>query len=355
MADNNIGADEISLKELILLVKKYFFEVLRYWWLVLLFVGLFVGLMVYQESKVPITYTSSMTFMLNEESPNPIGAVTGVLSSFGFGGGGGSSTDKMLQIMKSRKIIKAVLLKKTILDGKEDYFANHILRVDEDLNIYRDEEETELFFFEKDSFTRFDALENGAILKLHSYLVGSEDSEGIYSVSVDELSNIFKMNLTSLSESLSIEFLLALYEEIDEYYVSQAIEKSYKTYSIIENKMDSIAGLLAGKEYALAQEMDQGRRLVLTTSKLESLRLEKDIKILLAQYGEVVKNKELSEFSLLSLTPILQPLDAPLYPIEPEEPSMLMAIIIGGFIGGFLSVCLILARRIYLDIMAEDN
>ncbi len=347
--------DEISLKELILLIQRYIKEILKYWWLVLIFVGLFVGLMIYKHSLHVARYSNSLTFMLNEESSSPIGAFAGLLGSVGLGGGGSSNLTKMLKLIKSRSIMKKVLMKKVVIDGKDDYFANHFIRIEEDLELYTDEEETILFQFTKDTFDRFDIMENYGLLSVYSYIIGSEDKEGIFDVSADEMSGIFYMEIVTMDDELTNEFLIALFNELDVYYVEKTIEKNQKTYDIIKGKADSLSSAIAGKEYALAQEMDQGKNLILKTSKLTKMRLEKDINILLAQFGEVVKNKELAEFSLLSLTPVIQLVDGPVYPVKGSDPSIVRAIIIGGVLGGFFSCGLILLRRIYRDIMELDN
>ncbi len=353
MPEHNIETDEISLKELILLIKKYISEVFKFWWLVIIVAGIFVGLMVFKELGEPTTYTSSLSFMLNEESANPLGAVSGLLGNFGLGGGSASNIEKMIKLMKSRNVIKNVLLKKAVIDGKEDYFANHILKTEE-IEIFIDEEETELFYFKTDSFSRFDTLENTALLTLYGYLVGTEDNVGILNVSVDELSGFFYMDIKTLNEKVAVEFIIKYFEEIDQYYVTKAIESNYKTYSILKTKADSLRALASSKAYELAQEADQGRAQYLIVSSVKAKELSAELEFIQMQLGEILKNKELSEFTLLSLTPTLQIVDAPIYPIEPEEPSLIKAIVIGGFIGGFLSVCFILARRIYKDVMEDE-
>ncbi len=354
MSDQQLSEnDEISLKELILLIQAYIKELFKYWWIIVIFVILFVSLMVYRTLNKDISYTSSMTFMMNDEKSSTMGIAGGLLNSFGFGGGE-NNLDKLVKLLRSRSIIKKALFNKIIIDGEEDFIANHVMRV-ENIEIFEDEEQTQRFFFKNSNFDRFDRLSNEALLTLHAFIAGTKNNKGILSNSIDETSGIISLELTSLSETLAVEFLIILFNVIDEYYVEKTIEKNQRTYSIIENKVDSINGLVYNKEYRLAELIDSRRKLIKTTTKLDQLRLEKDLKILIEQQIEATKLKEQAEFSLLNTTPIIQKVDFPIYPIFPNSPSLLKAIIIGGFIGGFLSVVFIVIRKIYRDAMASDE
>ncbi len=145
--------DEISLKELILLVRGYFFEILKYWWIILIVsasFGLIYGLSAFFKNT---TYKSSLTFMLNDGSGGSMGGVANLLGSFGFGGGGENNKDKMIELMKSRFIIKKVLSQEEIIGGTKDYFGNHLMRIQE-IEVFQDEEKTIPFLFKDFDFKK---------------------------------------------------------------------------------------------------------------------------------------------------------------------------------------------------------
>ncbi len=199
-------------------------------------------------------------------------------------------------------------------------------------------------------------MENIALLKCYSAIVaGGKSNDPLLSVSYDEFSGIFKMDMNSNSEEFSLEFLLLLFNTINEYYTSTSVEKNQKTYGLIASKTDSLSNLVASKEYQLARAIDSKQNIVLAMSKLEEMRLTKDIEILYKQLGEAVKNREMAEFSLLNNTPFIQEIDLPIYPLQKKKPSLMKNLIIGGFLGLFLSVLFIVGRKILKDAMAEEN
>ena len=72
---NYLEEDEITLKELILKVKEFFQEVLKNWLLVVLITLPFVLYFFYQAYKMPITYTSELTFMMNDDEGGGLGGL----------------------------------------------------------------------------------------------------------------------------------------------------------------------------------------------------------------------------------------------------------------------------------------
>jgi len=70
-------------------------------------------------------------------------------------------------------------------------------------------------------------------------------------------------------------------------------------------------------------------------------------------YAEVLKNTEVADFSLKNKLPFIQLIDAPLSPIQPTQISLLRKLLIGIFIGGIAGAAIVIARRIWLDIMTE--
>ncbi len=351
--DHNNENDEISLKELILLAQTYIKELFKYWWIITICGFLFAGIMLINEMMKPITYTSSLTFMMQDEGGGAnLGGVASLLGSFGFGGGE-NNADKMMKLIKSRTIIQQALFAKTNTNGRNDYFANHLMEAEE-IEVFTDEEETDRFYFKRGSFKKTDTLENSVLMGLHGYLVGSPDVAGTLALEYDETSGIITMYLTSKSEHIGVEFLRVLFDIVDEYYVRLAIEKNARTLSILESKADSLSSAITSAEFRAANFEDTGRLLQLRVSQLEGLRAQKDIKIGIEQYAEVLKNKEIAEFSLNNITPVIQALDLPIYPIFPNTGNLPKAIVIGGFIGGFLSVLFVIARKVYLDTMKNE-
>ena len=81
-------------------------------------------------------YKSELTFVVEDEKAgHSLGAITGVASQFGFDLGGGSSTtfskQNIMELLKSRGVVKATLLEEGIINGKKDLLVEHYITIKE--------------------------------------------------------------------------------------------------------------------------------------------------------------------------------------------------------------------------------
>ena len=351
-----IEDDEITLKELIQKLQEFWREVWKHWLLIGLIILPIVAFMLFRAFTTPVTYPANLTFMVNEDEGNSIGAMAGILGSFGLGGGAGGkyNLDKILELSRSRKIVQMALFEKAKVDGVEDYFANHIIRVYK-LHKEWEDDTTGLvnFLFTHDSLSLFTNPENKALQILHKKIIGDPDSRcaQLLSSSISEETGIMTMAMTTESEDLSIQFLDTLYSKLSHFYVEKSIEKQQHTYDVMKSKTDSLHRALSSTQYQLLKFQDTNRGLSLRQFEAKKVRLQTEAQVLAVAYGEALKNLELADFSLKNATPFVQVIDQPIPPIKPKRESKLKALIIGCFLGGFLGVAFVLGRKIIRDAM----
>jgi hypothetical protein len=355
---NYLEEDEITLKELILKIKEFFQEVLKNWMLAVLITVPFVLYFFYQAYQTPITYTSELTFMMNDDEGGGLGALGGLAASFGFGGGGGTefNLEKMLSLLKSRNIIQQGLFEKTEMEGKVDFFANHLIR---EYNFHKKWEESETlkgFTFKNDKVEEFSRPEYKALKSVYAKVIGSAKTPGILSSNINEDTGIMTLNIESTDEDLSIQLLNSLFKKLSAFYIDKTIEKQKQTYEITKNKADSLLGVMNYVQSRLLKIKDTQRNTILNQYRSEEFKLERDYQISLIAYGEAIKNKEIADFSLKSKTPFIQSIDLPIPPLEPNKTliTYIKQIIIGGILGVFLAIAFIIGRKIYRDTM-ESN
>jgi uncharacterized protein involved in exopolysaccharide biosynthesis len=70
-------------------------------------------------------------------------------------------------------------------------------------------------------------------------------------------------------------------------------------------------------------------------------------------FGEVVKNLELAKFTLSQETPVIQIVDKSYLPLKKEQESKLKGLLLGGFLGAFITIVVLLAKRWWASIMAS--
>lgn len=357
----SLEEDVITLKDLILKLQEFYREVWQHWKLIVIIAIPIVLFMVYRSISEPPIYSAKLTFMVNEdEGGGGISGLSSILGSFGFGGrsGGKYNLERILELSLSQNIIQQAIFEKVNIDGEEDYLANHIVKVYNFHDRWKDNEnypELATFLFTQDSVPLFGTVERIVLKSVYGKIVGSAKVVGIFTRSVSEDSGIMSMKVSSENEMLSIELVKAIFDKLSKFYVNKTTERNATTYKVVKHKADSILNLLVAAEARLARFKDQNRGLYLMEAQLEQQQLERKVTQYSIMYGEALKNQETSDFVLKNQTPFVQEIDVPFAPIQPVKGSLLMALIKGGFLGGFLAVGFIVFRKIIRDAMEEEE
>lgn len=349
--------DEITLKELILKLQEFYRELIKNWKLVIFITIPFIAFFLYRAFTTPPSYAADLTFMVNEDEGGGAGGAMAILSQFGLGGGGGSgkhNLQKIMELSKTRKLIQLSLFDKTVINGKTDYLANHIIDI---YNLHEDWEESESglkdFKYTQDSFPGFNLVENSVLKVIQRVVNGSKKEKGIYTTSINEETGIMTLSANSLSQQLSLDWLDLTYAHLSQYYIDKTIEKQKATFELVKEKVDSIKIALNNTELRLARFKDANRGLYTNTASLEESRLIRDLQVLTIIYGESVKNLEIADFTLKNKTPFIQLIDAPISPLYPSTESKIKAMILGGLLGVFIAFGFLIGRKIIRDALSD--
>ena len=349
--------NDITLRDYILMGKSYVHEILRYWYIPVLFALLGAAYKLYKYATFIPDYPARITFIVDEDEAGGSAGIAGILGQFGLGGMRPTryNLEKILELSKSRRVVQHTLFSKITIDGDEDYIANHILRIyDIRLSDENGNPADGPYVFTHDSLPAFNREENKMLLAVYNLTTstGEEKSNRLLSADYSEDTNIMSLTASTRDETLSIELARRMFESLSDYYIQKAIEKSQKTFTIVSTKRDSVLGELRAAEYALANFRDTHRGLLMRTDQITELRLQREVAALSAMYAEVLKNTEIADFSLRNKTPFIQTIDTPIAPLRPTSVSLLRSLAVGLLIGGFIGSLLILMRRVYLDVMS---
>lgn len=355
--ETNRREEEISLKELILKVKEYINEAFRKIFWIILFVIPVLAYFLYQHYTTPTTYSDKLTFMVNSDDGNSVSSIGSILGQFGFGGGGvkRQNIDKILELSRTRKIVGKVMMDSVEIEGKKDLLANHIIEIYEmDEKWAEKDPELKDFRFKNSDIEAFNLREADIFKRVYGKVVGNpkEEIAGLLSSGYSEETGIMRLNAATLKDELTLHLLNTSFEKLSEFYVDNTIEKQKSTYDLVRIKKDSIFDMLQAKEYALANFKQTNQNLIDARAKITELRLNREVFVLTQMYGEAVKNTEISEFTLKNTLPFVQVIDKPFLPIRGESSSLLLSIIKGGLIGGFLGLFFVLGRKFLRDAMA---
>ena len=356
--------DDITLKDVILIIKDFFRELLlrkKFLFVIAFLFAIYFG---YKAFISKPTYTATLTFMVNRNDGGGIGSVGAILGRFGFGSKADGNKDKIIQLNKSRRIIEKAVFKKVKIHGNEDYLANHIINYLDSLNRwayipwykrpFSKPGALKGFHFASDNIAMFNDTANNALKNIYFFLAGSKESgPGIMTNGYDEDSGILHISVTTHDPVLSIEITNSVFDNLSEFYIQKSVEKQKATYDIVKMKTDSILNLLKKKEVELAAFEDRSHGLFSSKSKLKELRLKRDVQKLSLMYGESIKNLEIADFAVKNKTPFVQPIDRPLYPLTAEKRSTIKSFIIGAVLGLFLGMIFVILRKIYRDAMSQ--
>ena len=348
----NSNADEITLKELILVIQSYFSELIKNWKIILLICLPFAAYFFFKSYTEPITYGANLTFMLNEEQSGGMGQMGSLLGQFGIraGRGGKLNLEKITDLSKSRNIVSRALFSISDFGGEKQFLANHLIDEYSYHNSWLDSE-FEGFYFKHKNLDSFDLIENSVLKSLHGLIVGSESQDGLFSSNINEDTGIITLSTTTSSESLSIELVNHIYDNLSEFYRNKSIERQQKAYNIAKSKVDSLQKELAGSEASLAAFKDRSGGLIFERDKAREGSLQRKVSILSLAVGEAMRTLEMSDFSLRNETPFVQVIDRPIPPLSGSSSSLPRALIMGGLLGCFIGGGLVIARRVYRDTM----
>jgi len=346
--------DEISLKELIDKAKEWLNYLLSQWKIIVLagIIGAALGV-TYSFIKKPI-YTATLSFALEDEkSGGGLGGALGLASSFGFdlGGGGGSifTGSNLNELFKSRSMVEQTLLTPVVHNGKSVSLAE----------MYIQENEWRENWEKKPQFATIQFLPESKrknFTRAHDSIMGvmyDNISKTGFSVGQkDKKIAIITIDVNSTSELFAKYFTEALVKNVSDFYVDTKSKKARMNMAILQKQTDSVRGALNRAITGVAVANDNTFMLnpALNVRRAPSARRQVDVQANTAILTELVKQTELAKVTLRKETPLIQIIDQPILPLKKEKFSNAKGIVLGGILAGFLTVLVLLIRRIFKQI-----
>jgi hypothetical protein len=349
--------DEITLKELILKIREFWQELWRRKLLIVLLSLIVAGLFFGKGMLDKTTYSAGLSFMVAENGSSEQGrALTPYGMDFGSVG-----NNKITELARSGRIIHAILLDKVAIGNKYDFIGNHIIdsyglqsKWNEE-PIIPEYEHLHLkdFYFTEDSVETFSQREYSALNTVHELLSGNNllDEKGVMTISYNDDTDIFRLNVEVLNEQLSMRLIVAIFNELREFYIEETIGRPQRTFELLRSQSDSLAIVLKRAESNLAGASDY-RGFTSSLSGLRRTELQRELVLIEQEYGEVLRNKKSMEVLLSNEMPEFQIIDQTFIPVK-NQSSKLKSLILGGILGFFLSGIYVLGAKIVRDAMAE--
>ena len=335
--------DEISLKELIQKMKELFqyFWIFRFW---IVLVGLTGGGLgfAYAHFFKEVQYTSKLTFAIEEKGGGG-GSLLGLASQFGvdLGGGGGGlfTSDNLLLLLKSNRIIQGALLK-PVPDLEEGNLLNLYMSLH-----YKDAlTENKISFIPSDLPRLEFSREQDSIVAF----IAENLSKEIEIVKRDKKASLIDITIVDPSENFAFLFSQFLIQEATDLYIELKVGKMRRSVKVLQSRVDSVQRVMDGTMLSAAVSLDQSLGIISMAPRVSTTKKQMEAQMLGTMFAELTKNLELTKFTLEREEPVIQIVDAPMMPLLKEGKGRVKFAVIGGFLAGFLLLGFLFGKR-FLD------
>jgi hypothetical protein len=337
-----VSADEITLPDIWIKLEKWsnFLWSRKVWIIGISFLFSLGGYFIikFKEPK----YAATLTFALEQESTSS--GLLALASQFGMSlgsDGGGLSGENLLALMKSRRIIEEVLLSPVLVNGDTTRLINQYVRTCPELKESWDslgiQPITCLSCYNKQQDSAMGAI-------IHEI---TEETLGVSKI--DEQQSFVTVSYNGHDEIFAGRFVELLTQKAIEFYIHSKMANSHANIAKLEKRVDSVSAELQAAMFGYASAQDQNTFTVQSAAKVPSLQKQIKVTMLTTLYGELVKNLELSKTIAAREEPIITIIDRPHYPLRVHV-SKLKSAVLGGVIGGFLTVLFFVGQVFFNDL-----
>lgn len=343
------GRDEISLKEIFIIIKEWVAYLFSKWLIILIF-GISGGILgiLYASFSKP-EYNASLTFILANNSQSSSG-IMGLASQFGIDLSNGTNDaftgNNIIALMKSRRMVQQALLKKP--EGSSQSLLN-IYCVDQNLSkAWKKDKRLEHVLPFPDSVAQMTNIQDSLFREVYDNIQKKNLDVSI----PDRNQSIYKVTCTSGNEMFSFYLIKYVVDVTSSFYIDTKTSLASNNLGMLQHEADSLRSLLGNTITAAAAQTDATFNLnpAYQVQRSNAQQSQVSAGALAQAYGQVLQNLELAKITLQKETPLYQIVDEPLLPLIMLKPSRTISAIVGGMIAGFLICGFLIIRRIYANL-----
>ena len=352
---NNIEPDEITITGIIVKIKSVIRYIKNKWIILLWFslAGILIGV-IYSFFERP-NYKAISTFVLEETGKGSglgLGQYSGLASLAGIDIGGGSEKglfqgDNILELYKSRLMIKKTLLSPVEINGKKQLLIDRYIQTKNLREKWMEKNLSANINFDNDP-KKFSRTQDSLIKDIIKYI-----NKNVLTITKpDKKLSIINVEIKSKDEVFAQLFNQTLVQTVNNFYVQTKTKKTAQSVQVLQHQADSVRSILNNSIGGVAASTDATpnpnptRRSLLVPYQRKQI----DVQANSAIYSEIVKNLELSKISLRQETPLIQLIDEPTLPLDDDKVGKLLSPVIGVILGFFLGLIYIVFSRFYIFI-----
>ena len=335
---------EISLTDLIKQIQNWFRYLLSQW-IIIVVMGILGGALgIYYAWSEPITYTAKMNFVV-EEAKSGGGGLAALAGQFGFDVSGGSSNlvsgENIIGLLTSKKMVTSALVSAYEKDSTQS-LADRYAIVNELKKTWEETYKTAVSFppNKTDGYSR---LQDSLLQVIENGIITNE----LKVIRKDKKMSFIEVSTTMKEEELAALFTKHVVHAAVDFYIETKTRRSRANVERLQNRVDSIGGLLNIQTYATASVQSQSLDInpAFGSAAVGREISARDKTMLATIYAEVVKNLEIQKATLTQETPVIQVVDDIQTPLLKNRTGKLKSMISGGILAGFLIVLFLMGRK----------
>lgn len=341
---------QMSLKELVLIIVKWL-KYLKGKMLIIMIIaviGMAIGFARSYFAKPK--YMATSTFVLDEDKNGG-----GGLSLLGLGDEetkGLFQGDNLKWLYTTRLMLKNALFTEVNNAGRPELLINWFLKIDE-----RAMKMVLPSDFNKLKFTKSDGVDSNLSItesRIINGCIGIIRSKYLDVKEVKNTESVIEVSITSYNEQFAKNLADVLVQQVNNYYIQTKTLKIAKRVKDLKMQVEEFNKKMNQSMYQTAEAVDAmpypnpANQVNLIQPKQKGVDVELNSEI----YVQMAKTLESSKIDLEQATPLIQVIDAPIYPLPINKPNLIINIVLGGIIGVVLTSIFLILRRVFNDILA---
>lgn len=335
--------EQVSLKELVLKIREWVIY-LKKRWLTIFIVGAIGGLLgfFYAYLSRP-KYVADLTFVLSTQSKTS--TLSGLAGQFGIDLGSSNDDmfagDNIIELFKSRKIIKGALFK--LLPDSSSTLINFILSNTNLKSSWENKQRIKNAIPFPNDAQQMTPVQDSLANEIYLFIKRQYLEVG----KVDKKLSFYRITATSKNENISCFLTKYIVDEAADFYIKTKTKTARQNLSMLQHEADSLRVLLGEAIASTAIETDKTFNLNPAYQAQRSSAQQTQFKatVLGTAYGEVVKNLELAKISLQKEMPVYQIIDEPEFPLKAIKISKVISMFITSIFCAFIASCFLLAKK----------
>jgi hypothetical protein len=288
-------------------------------------------------------WVANASFNAIDARSGGFGSMMSLASSLGFGVGGGSSNDVLSGIFSSRNVIKSAFLEEIDYNGTKEKIGNIYLEVHGLMDVFRATPGMEEFKFTAPDVFRLSPIEDSVMTDLYTGFI-----DDYLVVEFDPLAGLIRAGVYTPDKTLSTRLCEVMLRKTNEFYSITSSQKAMESYTKLNRRVDSLAGVINARNLEKARMRDQNIFNKKELGVVDVAEIDRDITVLSLQYNDAVASLEAAKAGLSSESQVMRIVDVPAYSTEIDERDADFWGIIGLAVGFALSIiilCFVKAAR----------